>query len=268
MARDVELSVRPVRRAFQQVADQLRDVILSGRLTSGDRLPTESELCERFGVSRSTVREALRTLASEGLITTARGAGGGSFVALPHADNVVEFLTGTFSLMAGSREVSVLELLEARKLLEVPAAQQAAAHRDEAQLAGLHAAVPDHPHHGDPFEANQAFHAIVLTAAPNRLLRVMAQPLFATLQTRFVRERATPRFWAEVFADHRRIAAAVEARDAAEAGTAMAEHLENLRPTYEAIDAVVGAAHLPGQAVGDRSSGRLLDAAVSRAGAS
>lgn len=238
MARDVEWSVRPVRRAFQQVADQLREAILAGGLVAGDRLPTESELCERFGVSRSTVREALRTLASEGLITTARGAGGGTFVALPRADNVVEFLTGTFSLMTGSREVSVLEVLEARELLEVPAARQAAAHAGDAGRARLRAAVPDRLP-TDSFETNHAFHEALLTAAPNRLLRVMAQPLFATLQTRFLRDRATPRFWQEVLDDHRLIADAVDAADEDAAGDAMAAHLQRLRPTYEAIDALV-----------------------------
>lgn len=238
MARDAELTVRPVRRAFQQVADQLREAILGGALVAGDRLPTESELCERFGVSRSTVREALRTLASEGLVTTSRGAGGGTFVALPRADNVVEFLTGTFSLMAGSREVSVLELLEARELLEVPAARQAAAGGDDAAVARVRSAVPSQVGSGS-FDSNHAFHEAVLTAAPNRLLRVMAQPLFATLQTRFLRDRATPRFWQEVLDDHRRIAAAIGDGDGEGAAAAMTAHLQHLRPTYEDIDAVV-----------------------------
>src|SRR5690606_41473079 len=62
------LRVRRVRAAYRQVADQLREQILTGTLPSGTRLPSEAELTGLFGVSRSTVREALRLLASQHLI--------------------------------------------------------------------------------------------------------------------------------------------------------------------------------------------------------
>jgi GntR family transcriptional regulator, transcriptional repressor for pyruvate dehydrogenase complex len=233
------LPVRPVRRAFEQVADQLRELVLGGRLSAGDRLPTEAELCERFGVSRSTVREALRLLASESLITTTRGASGGTFVALPRTEDVVDYLTGTFSLLAGSHSVSVDELLQARELLEVPAARMAAEHRTEADLERLRATVPtgsDRPEQARLFAVNRAFHEEILAAAPNRLLRVMTQPVFATLQNRVLRDRASAGFWDLVMADHEAILRAVEAGDADAAADAMSAHLSHLRPTYEALD--------------------------------
>lgn len=232
------LGLRPVRRAYQQVADQLRDLVLRGALVAGDRLPSEAELCARFGVSRSTVREALRTLATEGLVTTSRGATGGTFVAVPQPAHVVGFLTGTFSLLAGAREVTVAELLEAREVLEVAAARAAARHRSLSDLARLHATVPG-PGEGlqRTFEGNRAFHEAVLNTAPNRLLGLLTEPLFATLQTRLLRDRATPRFWEQVATDHAEIARAIEAADPDRAGEAMAVHLRNLRPTYERIDA-------------------------------
>ena len=67
------LSVDRVRPAYQQVADQLLARVLDGSLAAGDRLPAEGELAVAFGVSRSTVREAFRVLASRDLITTVRG---------------------------------------------------------------------------------------------------------------------------------------------------------------------------------------------------
>ena len=70
----------PIRRAREQVEVQLREAILSGTFGSGDKLPSELELAESFGVSRATVREALGTLVSAGLIAKTPGAGGGSFV--------------------------------------------------------------------------------------------------------------------------------------------------------------------------------------------
>ena len=69
--------------AYQLLADSLRTQITSGRLRPGERLPTEPQLCVRSGVSRSTVREALRLLTSQHLIVTTRGVTGGSYVARP-----------------------------------------------------------------------------------------------------------------------------------------------------------------------------------------
>jgi DNA-binding GntR family transcriptional regulator len=95
-----ELGVSRVRPAYQQVADQLRDRILDGSLTSGDRLPTEIELSEIFGVSRSTIREALRVLASKDLIRTTRGTTGGTFVARVQFDQVSDYLEMSLGLMS------------------------------------------------------------------------------------------------------------------------------------------------------------------------
>src|SRR5437764_15085885 len=84
--------VKRVRKAYEQVYDQLRELIMRGELVRGQRLPGEAELAREFGVSRGTVREALRLLAAQDLIRTAKGAGGGSFVTLPTADHVSEVL--------------------------------------------------------------------------------------------------------------------------------------------------------------------------------
>ena len=74
---------RPARKTHEVVAGQLRDRILSGELQVGDRLPPEDELTEVFGVARTTLREALRVLESQGLITIRRGRGGGPVVTHP-----------------------------------------------------------------------------------------------------------------------------------------------------------------------------------------
>src|ERR1700733_8238874 len=69
-----------VRRPREQVEHQMRSAILSGEFKVGERLPSEAELAKAFGVSRSTIREALHALKTSGLITTTPGATGGSFV--------------------------------------------------------------------------------------------------------------------------------------------------------------------------------------------
>src|SRR5213083_2811642 len=115
--------------AYQLLADDLREQITSGQLRPGERLPTEPELCVRSGVSRSTVREALRLLASQHLIVTTRGVTGGSFVAHPDAAQLSEALSTGLTLLSNSAEVGLADLLELRRALEIPAAGLAAVRR-------------------------------------------------------------------------------------------------------------------------------------------
>ncbi|MEV4189191.1 GntR family transcriptional regulator, partial [Streptosporangium canum] len=116
--------------AYQALAADLRDRIVSGEFQPGDRLPIEPDLCVRYGVSRSTVREALRLLASQNLIRTVRGTTGGSFVAHPDPDHISAYLETSFDLM----RVGIGQLMEIRELLEVPAAGLAALRRTGADL--------------------------------------------------------------------------------------------------------------------------------------
>ena len=85
------MPLRRVRKGYEQVADQIRELIISGTIERGERLPNETALASEFGVSRATVREALRLLAAQDLIRTAKGAGGGSYVTLPTVDRISEF---------------------------------------------------------------------------------------------------------------------------------------------------------------------------------
>ena len=227
------------RVAYLEVANTLRDQILAGELSAGDRLPTEAELCEHFGVSRSTIREALRMLSSQRLVATRRGVGGGSSVAQIRHDDVTDMLRDSIELLALTEGATVAELIEARELLEVPAARLAAARRSEKQLERLRASLPgslETVDLGRIFEVNRSFHDILLEASGNRLLRVVTEPLFSVMQTRFLRDRAGVAFWQRVMREHATILEAVEQRDAERAGREMENHLVHLRSTYEAID--------------------------------
>ena len=88
------------------------------------------------------------------------------------------------------------------------------------------------------FEVHRSFHAAILDASDNRLLHLMTEPLFTILQTRFLRDRATPSFWSQVTADHRAIMRAIAAGNGDAAAKAMASHLKRLRATYERIDSL------------------------------
>lgn len=229
------LPVNKLRPAYQQVADQLRELILTGALATGDRLPTEAELTANFGVSRSTVREALRLLASQGLITTLRGTTGGTFVAQVRADEVSQYLEASIGLMSGSDEMSVAEMLEARELLEVPVARLAAERREQSHLDGLRAALEREKGsrgRGVKFVEHRTFHTVISEAAGNGLLVMMIEPVFRVLQSRFLKPAVPDEFWAQVDCDHEEILDAIEKGDGAASALAMQEHLRRLRGTY------------------------------------
>jgi DNA-binding FadR family transcriptional regulator len=193
-------------------------------------------LATEFGVSRATVREALRQLDAQSLIRTSKGATGGSYVTLPSAGHLSASLRSGIGLLADAQDVSLDELLEARELLEVPAARLAARRRREDDVERLHAAIPDNPRAlgaHEQFAHNSDFHSVVLEASGNVLLAIAAQPVFDVLQTRLARSTLGSRFHRTINAHHRAIVAAIEAADEDAAGGEMHAHLQYLRPFYE-----------------------------------
>ena len=103
-----------LREKPQQIADELRRLIVSGKLSEGESLGHEPDLVERFGVSRPSLREALRILEAEGLISVVRGMLGGIVVHKPN-----ERMTArTAALLLQARNVSLADVYEARSLLE------------------------------------------------------------------------------------------------------------------------------------------------------
>ena len=237
---DSGFPVKPVLPAYEQVANQLQELIIRGTLAVGERLPAEGEMAAQFGVSRSTIREALRGLSSQRLVHTKRGVSGGTFVAEPSADHVQTYLETTIGLLSGADAVSVDEILEARELFEVPAARLAAMRRDDEQLRVLKETVVP-VHEADPtsdFEGHREFHVAIMKASGNRLLEVIARPVFSVLQTRFMRDRVSPDFRDSVEGDHQDIYDAIAAGDAEASARLMFSHLERLRPSYERIDRV------------------------------
>ena len=230
--------VRRVRKAYEQVADQLRELITSGAIVPAQRLPNEAALATQFGVSRPTIREALRELSAMSLIRTTKGANGGSFVTVPTADHISEFLRANISLLSQSEDVSLEEFLEARELLEVPAAQLAARRRTEADLEKLHAAIPARPLElgtDQQFVYNKDFHSALVLASGNTLLSICAQPVFSVLQTNLKRSTLGRRFHQRVSDDHRALVASVEAGDEQAAAEQMHDHLDFLRTMYQKV---------------------------------
>ncbi|GII86132.1 GntR family transcriptional regulator [Sphaerisporangium siamense] len=221
--------------AYQDLADRLREQILAGDLKPGDRLPVEPDLCTMYGVSRSTVREALRVLSSERLLVTRRGVAGGSFVTRPEPEHISSYLQSSLALFRDAG--SVANLLEVRVLLEVPTAGLAAVRRTPEQLEALRGALfdPRAIERERLYAANRRFHKALLEAANNPLLDAVTAPVFGVLENDFVRDDVADGFWDRVDKDHREILAYVEAGDSHGAERAQREHLEHLRSVYRRI---------------------------------
>lgn len=120
----VELPTKPsvpsrrFKKAYEQVVDQIRDLIVTGQIAPDDRLPNEAMLAAEFGVSRATIREALRVLSTQHLIRTAKGSQRGSFVTIPSVELNTQFLEANIGLLSHS-DVTLEEFLEVRELLEI-----------------------------------------------------------------------------------------------------------------------------------------------------
>ncbi|WP_235738820.1 FadR/GntR family transcriptional regulator [Nocardioides alcanivorans] len=229
------LTVSKVRPAYQQVADQLRELILSGSLSSGDRLPPETDLAGTFGVSRSTVREALRVLASRDLIHTTRGTTGGTFVSQVRIDKVSDYLETSIGLLSGSDDVTVAQMLETREVLEVPAARLAATRRGESHLEQLREAVAREKAsrgRAGRFTEHRTFHQVIVEASGNPLLAMVTEPVYRVLQNKFLSPDVPDNFWGDVDHDHEDILAAIEGGDGDAAAEAMQRHLFGLRGAY------------------------------------
>jgi GntR family transcriptional regulator, transcriptional repressor for pyruvate dehydrogenase complex len=116
-------------RSYEQVVQQIRDRIRAGTLVSGQKLPTERELAESFGVSRGVIREAIKVLASMGLVESRQGSG--TYVRANTVPSISRALT--FSVTAEER--SLLSLFELREPIEIACARLAAARRSPEQAA-------------------------------------------------------------------------------------------------------------------------------------
>lgn len=169
-----QIALARVQRPRQQVEDQLRQAILSGALGIGRKLPPEAGLAVEFGVSRTTVREALRSLAADGLIEKVPGAGGGSFVRGVDHHSLAFGLSEDIENLIRLGSVHYEEAVAVRRLLEVPAARSAAVERSDVEIAELEGILAQEESltAGDPLipELEARFHSVIAHASGNRML--------------------------------------------------------------------------------------------------
>jgi GntR family transcriptional regulator, transcriptional repressor for pyruvate dehydrogenase complex len=222
-----------IRGASEQVATALQHRIQSAGLGPGDFLGREEDLAAEFGVSRPTLREALKLLASGNLIRASKGPGGGIFVAHTADQGVRRSLSDSVDMMLETGAVSLEELLDARTLLEVPLAGRAALQAGEATLARLRATLEaETAAAGDidaVHEADTEFHREIAAAAGNRMAEALTGWVFEVLQPRLLIELRDAVLPSAVLDQHLALLRAIEKGDRPRAERAMREHLLYLR---------------------------------------
>ncbi len=164
------------RSAADQIARQLREALTTGALRPGDRLAPEPDMAADFGVSRATLREAIKILRAQGVLQTQRGARGGHFVVSPQTDVLAESVGQTFGLWFDAGDISVAEVDEARLVVERACVGLAAQRRDESDLAAMRKILDDASNPELSLEDFLAlevmFHRRIAQAARNRLLEL------------------------------------------------------------------------------------------------
>lgn len=169
------------KKAYERVAQTIRSQVLSGKLSLGERLPSERDLAERFGVSRVVVREAIRTLELAGILRVQKGAGGGTFVVRAYEKPLVASIT---NLLEGGA-ITLDHLFELRLMLEPPAAARAASHATPEGLAELEAALARAEQVVNDSEAlraaNLEFHRRLVAITGNSLLSALCETVLQLL---------------------------------------------------------------------------------------
>jgi len=229
----------PRRGASEEVAEQIRLHIQTSGLGPGDRVGREEDLARRFGVSRPTLREALRLLSSAHLIRATKGRGGGIFVDATPEEGIGLSVSAAVAGMLEAHRIDFDELIETRILLEVPLAglaAQRAGDDDVAALAALIDAVDADPENSAVIEeVDGRLHRLVAEIAGNRLAAAFTAWVVDVVQPR-LRAFIAPAVVEPVIADqHRDLVQAIRRGDPVAAERAMREHLVYLRDLVSAV---------------------------------
>src|SRR5579885_2903762 len=230
-----ETMYTPVRssKVFEQIAAQIEQLILSGKLRSGDRLPTERELAEQFGASRTAVREAMKTLAQKGLVDMRPGRG--TIV----IDGTTQAMRHSLGLMMRVGQVSGSdELVEVREILEPEIAALAAARAGEEHIAALREAVAIMDaslNDADTYiAADNNFHRALANATRNTLILAFVDSIVDLLSEQRKHIFSVSGGSARGQVHHKLILDTIARRDPEAARAAMRAHLYQVRADVKA----------------------------------
>ncbi|WP_261842208.1 FadR/GntR family transcriptional regulator [Aliamphritea ceti] len=222
--------------ATKQIAEQLRQAILSGELKKDDRLPTEFELAAQFNVSRPTIREALKRLAAQNLIRSKRGPAGGTFVNGFEMKDATEFLASSTMLMISMGSVEMDDIIQTRKLLQTECCKLALQNWSEEYMTGLNQCLA-HQQNTDLSDsefcaADVAFHRYITDATENPMLQMIIYSIIDALVPIMNMTIVRLRSRQKIIAYHQRICEAFTEQNQEQLILALDELLEYLSDTF------------------------------------
>jgi GntR family transcriptional repressor for pyruvate dehydrogenase complex len=213
------------RRLSDEIVRQIREALFAGKLRAGDKLPTERQLAERFETSRTSVREALRSLEHEGLIRVKKGIVGGIFV----ADMDHRPVAKSFQTLLQLRKVSIHHISEVRLIFEPQTARLAAERAGPEDLRELEeviekmsAAIKEDEL---PRSYDLRFHQLIARAARNPILEMLAESMLEIASKAITELNPSVDTLRHVLRCHRQVFEAVRQRDGQAAFEAMYEHI-------------------------------------------
>ena len=220
-------------RLYEQIVEQIEASVLNGALKPGEQLPPERELAQRFGVSRTAVREAINALREKGLVEAFPGRG--TFI----TDDVTARRMRHSIVQAArlTQADGLASLVEVRELLEPEIASRAAARATDRDVAALREAVVQMDANlGDPdafVEADLDFHLALAEASQNSIFLTLIDSIVGLLREQRRRISFVPGGPEHGQRHHKRILAAIEARDAEAAREATRDHMKQVRRDSE-----------------------------------
>lgn len=210
-------------RVYEDIVTQVKALIAEGELRSGDQLPSERELSEKFQVSRASVREAIRALESMHLINSRPGEG--TYIAAS-----VETIVGPLASAILQQKDALLDIFEARKIVEPEIAALAAERATEHDVTQLQAILKKQQEEiatgGTGIEVDTTFHSALAHAAKNVLLLKLNDSIVDSLRETRERSLQGRGRREKSLAGHREIMRAIRQRDPKAARQAMLTHLE------------------------------------------
>lgn len=214
-----------VDRVSQVIVDQIKLLIRDGRLQPGDRLPSERELCQRFGVSRVTVREALRVLEASGLVAIRVGAHGGAFLTSPSAERLGEGLADLISLAS----LTAANVTEARIIVELGILPLVVERATDDDITALFDMVADGERAVETgeytIEMSAAFHIRVAACTHNPAIEMLVQSFHGPMLMSLQQSHAAAPMGHRGVEEHRELAQAIQSRDLSTARDVMTRHL-------------------------------------------
>jgi GntR family transcriptional regulator, transcriptional repressor for pyruvate dehydrogenase complex len=225
----------------KEIAYAIRRAVAAQGLRPGDRIGTEQQLATAYGVSRPTVREALRLLAGAHLVRASQGRGGGIFVDSTPDEGIGRNLSDSIGMLLSTEGVSLHDLLEARVVLEVPLAGLAARNATAETVSQLEAAiaVQEGAVAGDETfsAADSRFHQTIAKAAGNDLLVAFTRWILDVLLPHLIAYIGPALAGEDIIAQHRAILRAIRRGQPAAAERAMRDHLGHLATVLATLEA-------------------------------